>query len=154
MKSKHIVLLGLFLSALTSCVFEDDLVQATPPVDVAVAVEQVEPKPVEMEQVEIEQVEPATAISELSPPATDTVKVTLPGQYKVEYGDTLRDIAAHSGIYWSGPLWINIYNANRDQIANPDLILPGIVLLIPSLRDEIREGMWEAGRDYENPFTR
>jgi hypothetical protein len=140
MKSKHIVLLGVvFLWTLTSCVFEDELVQDTPPVDVDVAVEQVEPE---------------IAIPELPPPPAEAAKATLPGQYMVQRGDTLSDIAAHAGIYWSGPLWAGIYNANRDKIANPDLILPGIVLSIPSLRDEIREGMWEAGRDYENPFTR
>jgi nucleoid-associated protein YgaU len=141
MKSKHIVVLSVvFLWALTSCVFEDELVQDTPP-----------PAAAEVEQVELDAVD--TALSELpsSSPAAAT-KATLPGQYLVERGDTLTDIASRAGIYWNSALWSGIYSANRDKIANPDLILPGTVLSIPALRDEIREGMWEAGRNYENPF--
>jgi Tfp pilus assembly protein FimV len=149
MKSKHVVLLSLvFLWALTSCVFEDELVmQDTPLVDA------------EVEQVTADAAETAvdkldTALAELPfSPSAEVAKARLPRQYMVQRGDTLRDIAVRAGIYWNGTLWSGIYNANRDKIATPDLILPGIVLTIPSLRGEIREGMWEAGRDYENPFA-
>ena len=80
-------------------------------------------------------------------------RAALPGQYVIRSGDTFRAIASRPGIYWNETLWQNIYNANRDKIANPDLIFPGTMLLIPPLRDEIREGMWEANRYYENPFA-
>jgi hypothetical protein len=80
-------------------------------------------------------------------------RAALPGQYVIRSGDTFRAIAARPGIYWNETLWRNIYNANRDKITNPDLILPGTMLLIPPLRDEIREGMWAANQYYENPFA-
>jgi len=31
---------------------------------------------------------------------------------------------------------------------NPDLILPGMVLNIPSIRGETRQGMWQEGTEY------
>jgi nucleoid-associated protein YgaU len=136
MKSKHIVVLCVAtLWALASCVFEDELVmQDTPSVETEVA--KLPPSP-----------------SSPPTPSPEAAQASLPGQYTVQIGDTLRDIAARAGIYWNGTRWSSLYNANRDKITNPDLILPGIVLTIPSLRDEVREGMWEASRDYENPFV-
>jgi chromosome segregation ATPase len=53
--------------------------------------------------------------------------------YKVKKGDYLSKIAERSEIYGHGKYarWIEIYNANRDKIKNPDLILPGQNLVIP-----------------------
>jgi hypothetical protein len=34
------------------------------------------------------------------------------------------------------------------QPSNPDLIHPGMILDIPSIRGESREGMWVDGRTY------
>lgn len=48
--------------------------------------------------------------------------------YTVKAGDTLSKIASgYPGIGWK-----DIFEANKDQISNPDLIHPGQVLKIPS----------------------
>lgn len=53
--------------------------------------------------------------------------------YTVEKGDTLSHIAKH--FYGKAGKWPEIYEANRDQLDNPDRIKPGQVLKIPSLDD-------------------
>jgi nucleoid-associated protein YgaU len=50
--------------------------------------------------------------------------------YTVNKGDTLSKIAKE--FYGSANRWHEIYDANRDQISNPDLIRPGQVLKIPT----------------------
>ena len=58
-------------------------------------------------------------------------KVDPPAQtYTVNKGDTLSKIAKE--FYGSANRWHEIYDANRDQISNPDLIQPGWVLKIPT----------------------
>lgn len=58
-------------------------------------------------------------------------KVDAPAQtYTVNKGDTLSKIAKE--FYGSANRWHEIYDANRDQISNPDLIKPGQVLKIPT----------------------
>jgi nucleoid-associated protein YgaU len=49
--------------------------------------------------------------------------------YVVIKGDTLSTIA--SGQYGNAQKWTRIYEANRDLIADPDLIYPGQQLRIP-----------------------
>lgn len=51
------------------------------------------------------------------------------GSYTVQGGDSLSRIAQR--IYGDGNRWRDIYNANRDQISDPDRIYPGQVLVIP-----------------------
>ena len=51
--------------------------------------------------------------------------------YTVQKGDSLSKIAQQQ--YGDGKRWKPIFEANRDQITNPDLIHPGQVLRIPSL---------------------
>ena len=53
--------------------------------------------------------------------------------YTVVKGDTLSHIAKH--FYGKAGKWPEIYEANRDQLDNPDRIKPGQVLKIPSLDD-------------------
>jgi len=53
-----------------------------------------------------------------------------PQTYTVNKGDTLSKIAKE--FYGSANRWHEIYDANRDQISNPDLIKPGQVLKIPT----------------------
>jgi nucleoid-associated protein YgaU len=65
---------------------------------------------------------PATAEPEPAPPAEQT--------YSVESGDTLSAIAER--FYGDANEWPRIFDANRDQLDNPDLIQPGQVLCIPS----------------------
>ena len=50
-------------------------------------------------------------------------------QYTVVAGDTLSGIA--QARYGNASLWPRLFEANRDQISNPDLIFPGQVLRIP-----------------------
>ena len=50
--------------------------------------------------------------------------------YTVAKGDTLSKIAKQ--FYGNANRWHEIFDANRDQISNPDLIRPGQVLKIPA----------------------
>lgn len=50
--------------------------------------------------------------------------------YTVVSGDTLSKISKH--FYGSANHWNDIFQANRDQLSNPDLIKPGQVLKIPA----------------------
>ena len=75
---------------------------------------------------------------------------TLPAQYLVRSWHTTRDclwnIAAMEEIYGDPWQWRHIYNANRDKMpqpGNPDLIHPGMILDIPSIRGEFRHGIME-----------
>jgi nucleoid-associated protein YgaU len=47
-------------------------------------------------------------------------------EYEVVSGDSLSKIGQHFGVAWK-----DIYEANKDQISNPDLIQPGWKLKIP-----------------------
>jgi nucleoid-associated protein YgaU len=50
--------------------------------------------------------------------------------YTVKKGDSLSKIAKRE--YGDAQQWHRIYEANRDTIANPELIYPGQVLQLPS----------------------
>lgn len=50
-------------------------------------------------------------------------------QHTVVSGDTLSGIARQ--FYGDANQWPRIFEANRDQIANPNLIFPGQVLRVP-----------------------
>jgi nucleoid-associated protein YgaU len=50
-------------------------------------------------------------------------------QYTVQPGDSLSSIAQHW--YGAAAQWPRLYEANRDQISNPNLIFPGQVLRVP-----------------------
>jgi nucleoid-associated protein YgaU len=51
-------------------------------------------------------------------------------QYTVQKGETLSHIARHH--YGKASGWTRIYEANRDQLDDPDRIYPGQVLKIPA----------------------
>ncbi|MCL1814577.1 MAG: LysM peptidoglycan-binding domain-containing protein [Treponema sp.] len=75
---------------------------------------------------------------------------TLPAQYTVrrwsDTGDCFSAIAGWSWVYGDPYQWRKLYEANKHKLPNPDnphLILPGMVLDIPSLRGEVRSGMWD-----------
>lgn len=51
--------------------------------------------------------------------------------YTVENGDTLSEISDKEKIYGDWTLWPLIYDANRNQVNDPDLIMPGQNLDIP-----------------------
>ncbi len=55
----------------------------------------------------------------------------MPTTYKVKKDDTLWKIAGYPEIYGNPSKWTKIYEANKDQINDPDSIKTGIILKIP-----------------------
>jgi len=79
----------------------------------------------------------------------------FPAYYVVQRQSSLTDclwrIAALPSVYNDPLRWPELYRANRaimPQPGNPDLILPGMILRIPALRGEKREGTWRDGETY------
>ena len=73
----------------------------------------------------------------------------LPGQYTVRSWvvekDCLWNIAGYSWVYGDPWKWRILFEANKSRMPdpnNPDLIEPGMILEIPSLTEENRQGMW------------
>lgn len=86
--------------------------------------------------------------------------VPLPAEYKVDLWadskDCLWNIAANPAIYGNPLLWEKLYEANRKalkQPSNPNLLMPGQVVSIPSIKGEFREGRYDPAIEYE-PFSR
>ena len=83
-------------------------------------------------------------------------KVTVLPQYyvvvrRVPLTDALWRIAGYSYIYSNPIEWYRIYEANRNILRdpdNPDLILPGQRLIIPSLNGEERSGEYNPDLEY------
>lgn len=83
-------------------------------------------------------------------------KVTVLPQYyvvvrRVPLTDALWRIAGYSYIYNNPIEWYRIYEANRNILRdpdNPDLILPGQRLIIPSLNGEERSGEYNPDLEY------
>ena len=80
----------------------------------------------------------------------------LPAQYTVRewHGtrDCLWNIAGWSWVYGDPHKWRLLYDANKSKlptVGNPNLIEPGMVLDIPSIAGETREGMWNPANTYE-----
>ncbi len=61
----------------------------------------------------------------------DTTPGSAERSYTVESGDSLSKIAKEH--YGKSGKWRAIYDANRDQIDDPDMIHPGQVLRIPAI---------------------
>ncbi|MDR1374069.1 MAG: LysM peptidoglycan-binding domain-containing protein [Treponema sp.] len=83
---------------------------------------------------------------------------TLPARYTVRTWQIERDclwnIAGRPWAYGDPTKWRLLYDANKAKLPepnNPDLIEPGMILDIPSLKGETREGTWEPGWTY-NPL--
>lgn len=68
----------------------------------------------------------SSGVASTAPIVEDTTLQT----YTVVKGDTLSKIAKH--FYGSANKWRAIFEANTDQLSNPDLIKPGQVLKIPA----------------------
>jgi nucleoid-associated protein YgaU len=82
--------------------------------------------------------------------------IPLPATYTVRSWsvskDCLWNIAGMVGVYGNPHLWTVLYNANKSKLPdpnNPDILEPGIVLDIPSIKGELRQGAWDSGRTYE-----
>jgi nucleoid-associated protein YgaU len=68
-----------------------------------------------------------------------------PRYYIVRPGDTFNSIAADPRIYNNRSEWFTLYQANRNKLDNPDnpnLLVPGMVIEIPSITGELREGTY------------
>lgn len=63
-------------------------------------------------------------------PAAGEPAAIAPQYYEIKKGDTLSAIAKRE--YGDATKWRTIYEANKDQIKNPDLIHPGQKIKIPS----------------------
>ena len=89
-------------------------------------------------------------------PVNTEGKITVLPQYyivvrRVPLTDALWRIAGYSYIYNNPLQWYRIYEANRNILRdpdNPDLILPGQRLIIPSLNGEQRSGQYDPQSDY------
>jgi len=80
----------------------------------------------------------------------------LPGQYTVRTWagekDCLWNIAGYPWVYGDPRKWKELYKANKDKLAdpnNPNLIEPGMILDIPSVKGEVRQGMWDIHANYD-----
>lgn len=69
--------------------------------------------------------------------------------YTVVKGDHLWGIARKKEHYGNGFAWPVIYNANRDQIKNPDLIFPKQVFKVPQLTEEEKDKYERLRRNYK-----
>jgi nucleoid-associated protein YgaU len=66
-------------------------------------------------------------------PADRDVRMDGAGSYTVRQGDTLSAIAQKH--YGRASRWHAIFDANRDQLDDPDLIRPGQVLRLPDVTE-------------------
>ena len=73
----------------------------------------------------------------------------LPAFYEVVLNEARRDclwrIAGFDFVYGDPYKWTELYEANKDTMPekdNPDLIVPGQLLRIPSVKGEVREGTY------------
>jgi hypothetical protein len=97
----------------------------------------------------------AAAAPKAAEPAPVPETPALPARYTIRPWAVSRDcfwnIAGRSWVYNDPYKWRLLYNANKAKLPdpnNPDLIEPGIVLDIPGIRGEIREGAWEENKTY------
>ena len=79
----------------------------------------------------------------------------LPATYTIRPWNISKDcfwnIAGRPWVYGDPHQWRKLYEANKLKLPNPNnpnLIEPGIVLDIPSLKGETRQGAWAEGKTY------
>lgn len=82
--------------------------------------------------------------------------IPLPAKYRVERWipskDCLWNIAANPAVYGDPFKWDRLYKANKNALkrpSNPDLLMPGMVIVIPSIQGEYREGFYDPKLSYE-----
>jgi len=83
--------------------------------------------------------------------------IPLPAFYKVNRWASNKDcfwnIAANPAVYGNPFLWRELYKANKKALpkpSNPDLMEPDMVVAIPSLKGEYREGTYDPAVKYES----
>ena len=97
----------------------------------------------------------AVAQPPAQPPVQQSGPTPLPSQYTVQAWsiskDCLWNIAGRPWVYDDPKQWRRLYDANKTRMPepdNPDLIHPGMVLDIPSIKGEARQGMWNSYTNY------
>ena len=73
--------------------------------------------------------QPKADFSDVEGGSSSTAPAPSGRSYTVVKGDSLSKIAKH--FYGDAQKWRKIYEANRDEIKNPDLIYPGQTFTIP-----------------------
>ncbi len=80
----------------------------------------------------------------------------LPKYYVVRPWEATKDcfwnIAGRPYVYNNPFLWENLYEANKNSLPNPNdpnLILPGMKMEIPSISGEYRDGVYSSDKEYE-----
>lgn len=86
---------------------------------------------------------------------TSTGAITLPKYYTVvsrpQNTDCFWNIAKMPAIYGDPLLWEKLWKANAEKMRdpkNPDLIYPGMVIEIPPVANETREGTYDPSKTY------
>lgn len=109
---------------------------------------------VELSKAAIEALKDVVPVAAAVEPVKDTGP-SWPEFYEVRLIPGRRDcfwrIAEYPFVYGNPWKWKMLYEENKWQIPdadNPDLIEPGIVLKIPSLAGEKREGLWDPDASY------
>jgi len=95
-----------------------------------------------------QQQEPARAAAPLAPFPAGYIVDLLPERKDI---DSLTFIAAQPYVYNDPLKWGILYEANKAQLKdsnNPNLLLSGQVIVIPSLRGEERNGIWDPAKTY------
>lgn len=83
--------------------------------------------------------------------------IPLPATWRVKKWNGAKDcfwnIAKDPAIYGDPLLWKELYKANKPDLkqpSNPDLIMPDMIMVIPSLKGEYREGEYDPSITYES----
>ncbi len=66
--------------------------------------------------------------------------------------DCYWNISGRDYVYANPTLWENLYQANKQNMPkadDPNLILPGMKMEIPSISGEFRDGTWSPNKEYE-----
>ena len=131
----------------------------------ALAAAQAEAARLAAEQAEAARLAAEQATNEATSPAilSGTEEyATLPAAYIVDLlperkgKDSLASIAGAEYGYNDARKWTILYEANKSSLydpANPNLLRTGQVIVIPSIRGEIRSGTWDPGKTYP-PFEK
>jgi len=109
----------------------EEEIKSAPQAEVAQApreVSRMEPEPEEPRRIVIPRIDDVVVPSAAS---TQETGPTEDQTYKVLKDDTLQKIAKK--FYGSYGKWIKIYEANKDNLKNPNFVRPGIELVIPAV---------------------
>jgi len=85
--------------------------------------------------------------------------IPLPAAYVVTTWESAREcfwnIAANPAVYGDPFKWEELYKANKKALvhpSDPDLVKPGMIVTIPSIQGEFREGTYDPSVKYDS-FT-